>query len=66
MVMTIDYGQGRIFHTPMGHSDVSMEDVGFITILVRGTEWAATGDVTLTEVPSDFPTANEVSRRVFD
>ena len=66
MIMTIDYGQGRVFHTPMGHSDVSMECVGFITILGRGTEWAATGDVTLTEVPGDFPTANEVSRRVFD
>ncbi len=24
MVMTIDYGKGRVFHTPMGHADYSM------------------------------------------
>lgn len=66
MVMTIDYGEGRIFHTPMGHSDLSMEDVGFITILTRGVEWAATGKVTLTDVPEDFPTASETSRRPFE
>ncbi len=28
MVMTIDYGKGRVFHTPMGHADYSMECVG--------------------------------------
>ncbi len=27
MVMTIDYGKGRVFHTPMGHADYSMECV---------------------------------------
>jgi hypothetical protein len=29
---------------------------------VRGTEWAATGRVTL-PIPTDFPTATEVRRR---
>lgn len=66
MLMTIDYGKGRVFHTPMGHDDGSMECVGFMTTFVRGTEWAATGEVTLTEVPDDFPTANEASRRQFE
>ncbi|MEM9587546.1 MAG: ThuA domain-containing protein [Planctomycetota bacterium] len=65
MLMTITYGDGRIFHTPMGHSDVSMQCVGFITTLVRGTEWAATNRVTLTETPEDFPTATEVSVRPY-
>ncbi len=63
MIMTIDYGKGRCFHTPMGHADYSMKCVGFITVLQRGTEWAATGKVTLTKVPDDFPTAEKTSSR---
>ncbi len=66
MMMTIDYGKGRIYHTPMGHADYSFECVGFITTLLRGTEWAATGEVTLTDVPKDFPTANDMSQRKFE
>lgn len=65
MLMTIDYGDGRVFHTPMGHGDRSMECVGFITVLARGTEWAATGEVTLHDIPDDFPTPNRSSRRPF-
>jgi type 1 glutamine amidotransferase len=62
MLMTLDYGNGRIFHTVLGHADYSMNCVGFITTLQRGTEWAATGKVTL-EVPKDFPTAEKSSSR---
>jgi type 1 glutamine amidotransferase len=62
MIMTVDYGKGRVFHTPMGHADYSQQCVGFITTLQRGTEWAATGKVTL-PIPSDFPTAGEQSQR---
>jgi len=66
MIMTISYGKGRVFHTPMGHADYSMECVGFITVLLRGVEWAATGAVTHTDIPSDFPTADKSSKRSFD
>jgi type 1 glutamine amidotransferase len=66
MLMTIDYGKGRIFHTPMGHADYSVECVGFITVFLRGTEWAATGKVTNTKLPADFPTADISSKRKFD
>jgi type 1 glutamine amidotransferase len=62
MIFTISYGKGRIFHTPMGHADYSMKCVGFITTLNRGTEWAATGQVTQ-EVPDDFPTKDKTSSR---
>ena len=65
MLMTIGYGKGRIYHTPMGHADYSMECVGFITTFIRGTEWAATGKVTLDKIPSDFPTAEQSSQRQF-
>ena len=64
MVMTIDYGEGRVFHTPMGHADYSMECVGFITLLQRGSQWAATGDVTQ-DIPDDFPNGDEISIRPF-
>ena len=54
-LMAIRYGEGRIFHTTLGHFDYSMECAGFITTLQRGAEWVATGEVTQ-EVPADFPT----------
>jgi type 1 glutamine amidotransferase len=62
MMMVLDYGQGRIFHTPMGHADYSMQCTGFITTLLRGTEWAATGKVTI-PIPADFPTRAESRSR---
>jgi len=65
MIMTIDYGKGRVFHTPMGHADYSMECVGFITVFVRGAQWAASGKVTYVTVPDDFPHADKTSSRKF-
>ncbi len=62
MLMTLKYGNGRVSHTVLGHADYSMKCVGFITTLQRGTEWAATGEVTI-PVPKDFPTANEAQSR---
>lgn len=64
MIFTIAYGKGRVFHTPMGHAEYSMECVGFITTLQRGTEWAATGNVTA-PIPVDFPAADKVSSRKY-
>ena len=62
MMMVLEYGNGRVFHTPMGHADYSMQCSGFITTLLRGTEWAATGKVTQ-EIPKDFPTRAAVKSR---
>ena len=62
MLMVLNYGDGRVFHTTLGHADYSMDCVGFITTLLRGTEWAATGKVTIS-VPEDFPTAEKSSKR---
>ncbi len=63
MLMAINYGQGRVFHTTLGHFDYSMESAGFIATLQRGTEWAATGNVTQ-PVPEDFPGESQsVSRK---
>lgn len=60
MIWTLSYGKGRVFHTPMGHDVESMRCVGFQAALARGTEWAATGEVTL-PLPKNFPTADKVS-----
>jgi type 1 glutamine amidotransferase len=60
MIWTVSYGKGRVFHTPMGHDVNSMKCVGFAATVQRGTEWAATGTVTI-PLPKDFPTEKDVS-----
>ena len=62
ILMVVTYGKGRIFHTTLGHDTAAMSCVGFITTLQRGTEWAATGDVTQ-QVPPDFPSDDNISLR---
>jgi len=62
MLMVLSYGKGRIFHTTLGHDINGMSCVGFVTTLQRGTEWAATGQVTQ-QVPAVFPTAKTASYR---
>lgn len=60
MIWTVSYGKGRVFHTPMGHDAGAMKCWGFAGTVTRGTEWAATGNVTL-PLPKEFPTADKVS-----
>lgn len=64
MLMVINYGKGRVFHTTLGHDDYSQESVGFIISFLRGTQWAATGEVTI-PIPKDFPTADQSTSRPF-
>jgi len=66
LIMTVAYKKGRTFHLALGHADYSFECVGFITVFKRGTEWAATGEVTMKEVPNDFPGTEEPSTRKFE
>ena len=65
IAMVINYGKGRVFHTTLGHQSESFECVGFITMLRRGVEWAATGKVVNDEMPDDFPTAQKTASRTF-
>jgi type 1 glutamine amidotransferase len=44
-IMVAEYGKGRIFHTILGHDLIAMQSEGFQSLLLRGTEWAATGKV---------------------
>ena len=65
ILMAIDFGEGRIFHSTLGHAVYSCESVAFITTFLRGTQWAATGEVDI-EVPEDFPTAKKSASRKFE
>ncbi len=47
ILWTLRYGKGRVFHTALGHDAAAMYARGFVDTFVRGTEWAATGKVTL-------------------
>lgn len=47
ILMVLDYGQGRVFHSVLGHGTQAMSGLAFQVTLQRGTEWAATGKVTL-------------------
>jgi len=62
MVMVIEYGKGKVFHTTLGHVGglAPIQCVGFQTLFARGTEFVATGKVTI-PVPAAFPTADKTS-----
>jgi type 1 glutamine amidotransferase len=66
MIWAIPYGKGRVFTTVMGHvmgtQTTAIRCVGFTTVMLRGTEWAATGQVTI-PIPDDFPTGSQASVR---
>lgn len=68
LVFTVDYGNARIFHIMLGHAGGSVADspamqcTGFQVLLLRGSEWCATGKVTQ-KVPADFPTETQCSYR---
>lgn len=47
VMMALTYKQGRIFHTTLGHGEPAYTSEVFQTSLLKGTEWAATGKVSL-------------------
>src|SRR5262249_26175632 len=44
VVWVARYGQGRVCENVLGHDVAAMNSPGFQTLLVRGVEWAATGE----------------------
>ncbi|NQU54216.1 MAG: ThuA domain-containing protein [Bacteroidetes bacterium] len=42
-----EVGKGHIFHTILGHDVEAMKSNGFKQLMLRGTEWAATGKVSI-------------------
>jgi type 1 glutamine amidotransferase len=52
-VLVKEIGKGRTFYTILGHDDRALSNTGLKTLLLRATEWAATGEVTQ-EIPQDL------------
>ncbi len=50
-------GRGRVFHNILGHNERAMKNTGWKTLMLRGTEWAATGKVTI-PVPVELALEN--------
>lgn len=61
----VGYGKGRVYNSSMGHLwegdtyPISFRCVGFQTILIRTTEWLATGKVSY-KIPDNFPTQDNM------
>jgi type 1 glutamine amidotransferase len=49
-------GKGRVCENVLGHDVAAMKSPGFQALLIRGVEWAATGDVR-SKVPADLKDA---------
>ena len=47
-IFVCNYGEGRIFHTLLGHDARALHNSGFRTLITRAAEWAATGEVLAT------------------
>lgn len=47
MLWTVQFGSGRVFGTALGHDVPAVKTPAFVTTFTRGTEWAATGKVTI-------------------
>lgn len=61
ILMTIEFGSGRVFHTTLGHDVTAMKGLAFQTSLRRGTVWAAKGDVDLPSVDPVVLTSTEAA-----
>lgn len=66
MVTASTYGKGRVFHTPLGHvwrnnipSHATWHDPQLRMLVARGSEWAATGRVTVSPTPLNRLSAAE-------
>jgi len=47
VLWTVEFGEGRVVVPLLGHDTDTMQHISFRTILLRGCQWAATGEVTL-------------------
>ncbi len=76
MIIVGTFGKGRMFHTPLAHvwkgqeqTKVSHYDPQLRSLIVRGTQWAATGEVTDGLRRPNYVTAEEARagwRLIFD
>ncbi|HET8550595.1 MAG TPA: ThuA domain-containing protein [Bryobacteraceae bacterium] len=64
VIWTVPFGTGRVLHMTLGHDLSAMVQPGFVAAFARGTEWAATGQVTLGAAISAHPDPKRDAVRV--
>ena len=62
IIVTTEYGKGRGFYSVLGHNKATMQNTAWQTIILRGTEWAATGKVTI-PIQGPWPSNSEIAER---
>ncbi len=62
-LFTTESGGGRGFAIFLGHDTTTMKNTAWKTLLQRGTEWAATGTVTIPQA-TDWPSTKEDAERM--
>ncbi|HVY71031.1 MAG TPA: ThuA domain-containing protein [Verrucomicrobiae bacterium] len=61
LVFASTHGKGRVVGIALGHDQAARQEKAFITLFDRGTEWAASGQVTLpAEIGLPEPNTNAV------
>ena len=63
ILFTTESGGGRGFAIILGHDTTTMKNTAWKTLLQRGTEWAATGNVTIPPA-TDWPATREDAERM--
>ncbi len=53
IVWVATYGKGRVYHNALGHDVEAMKSAGFKTLMIRGVEWAASGQASY-PVPAEL------------
>ncbi len=59
------FGSGRCFYNILGHNIAAMQNNAWKTFLLRGTEWAATGNVTI-PAQKPWPSKIEIAEQQSD
>ena len=55
VLWTVNYGEGRVFQTTLGHDVAAMSGRGFVLSFTQGAEWAASGAVSPRPAPPAGP-----------
>ena len=61
VVICTEFGKGRCFYNILGHDATTMQNAAWQTLMLRGTEWAAIGKVTI-PIPDELATTSNQAR----
>ena len=64
LVWVNQFGKGRVLFTPLGHDALAWHEPGMANLLARGTEWAATGQVSIEPITRDRASSGDPGIRL--